>query len=150
MKSFIFITLITLFILPLFAFAITPGYIPSAGDLGVQPSPINEPSGLLAVVAGVVVYVYVIFFIIAIMFILFSAYGFLAGADAPDTIKKARKQLIYAAIAIIIALLAVGVQAIVRNFLVNPRSGTQYIQNPTNPTIPTPSNPEPTVPTIQT
>ncbi len=117
-KKFTFIALIVFsMFLPFLTGAITPGTIPSAGELGIPESPIEEPEGLLYVVAGVVEWVYVIFLIIAVMYVLFAAYNYLTGASEPEKIKKARSQLIYAAIAIAVALLAVAFVSIVKNLL---------------------------------
>lgn len=152
-KNFIFISLIVFSIsLPFLTGAITPGTVPSAGELGIPESPIEEPEELLDVVAGVVTWTYVIFFIIAVMYVLFAAYNYLTGADEPETIKKARRQLIYAAIAIIVALLAYGIVAIVENFLKQPTEtggSNVQIQAPAGTTpsgFPTPGQSPPGAP----
>ena len=102
--------------------AITPGQVPNAEDLGVQKSPVQNVSDFVGIVRQVVVYVYTIFFIIAVLFIILAAFGYLTAADNAEKVKTARKQLIYAAIAIAIALLAVGAEVIIKNFLTTPNS----------------------------
>ncbi|MBI3638208.1 hypothetical protein HY227_00495 [Candidatus Wolfebacteria bacterium] len=48
---------------------------------------------------------------------LFAAYNYLSGADNPEKLSHARHQLIYAAIATIIAFTAVGFEVIIKNFI---------------------------------
>lgn len=103
--------------------AITPGTIPSAGDLGIEKSPVRDVPGLVGVLKGIVQVTYTVFFIIAVLLILFAAYNYLTAQGAPEKINTAHKQLLYAGIAIVIALLAVGTSAIIRNFLENPSVG---------------------------
>jgi len=120
-KKFVFFILIILETsVPFLTAAITPGNIPSAQELGIQQdSPIKSSDALLNVVANIVKWVYTIFFIVAVMFILFAAFNYLGGASEPEKIKKAHNMLIYAAIAIAIAFLSVGARFIVKNFLEN-------------------------------
>jgi phosphoglycerol transferase MdoB-like AlkP superfamily enzyme len=77
--------------------------------------------GVVDVLRSVVRWVYIIFFIIAVMFILFAAFSYLTAGGDPETVAKAKNQIIYAAIAIAVALLAVGFEQIIRTFL---QSGT--------------------------
>ena len=87
------------------------------GIQGVGPTTVG---GLIDVLRGVVRWIYIIFFVVAVMFILFAAFNYLtAGGDA-EKITTAKNQLIYAAIAIVVALLAVGFEVIIRNFLSSP------------------------------
>jgi len=118
MKNFISITLISLFgLLPLLVMAIVPGTIPGAQELGVQESPVKTSQGLIDAIAGIVKWIYTIFFIVAVMFILIAAFNYLTAGGQPEKIKSAHTQLIYAAIAIAIALLAVGATAIIKDVL---------------------------------
>ncbi len=74
-------------------------------------------SGAVGVLTNVVRWVYIIFFIVAVLFILFAAFTYLGAGGNEDKIAKAKNQIIYAAVAIIVALLAVGFQTIVIDFL---------------------------------
>ena len=89
---------------------------------GVNTS-ITTVSGLVDIIRGVVRWIYIIFFIIAVLFIIFAAFTYLTSAGDPEKVGTAKSQLIYAAIAIAVALLAVGFQAIVSNFLAAPTAG---------------------------
>ena len=98
-----------------------PGTLPSSENLNLS-SPIKESSELIDVIARIVGWIYIIFFIIAVMYILFAAFNYLTGANDPEKIKTGRNQIIYAAIAIVIALLAVGARTIIEGFLGGGRS----------------------------
>lgn len=125
MKNFISITLISLFgLLPLLTMAIVPGTIPGAQELGLQESPVKTSQGLIDVAAGIVKWIYIIFFIVAVMFILFAAFNYLTAGGQPEKVKASHDQLIYAAIAITIALLAVGAQAIIKDVLKGGQGGS--------------------------
>ena len=87
---------------------------------GIQQTGPTTIGGLVDVLKGVIRWTYIIFFVIAVMFILFAAFSYLtAGGDA-EKITTAKNRVIYAAIAIIVALLAVGFEVIIRNFLTSP------------------------------
>jgi len=135
-KKFIFFILIIFEIsIPILTaaitpWAITPGSIPDAQQLRIQQdSPIKSSDALLNVIANIVKWVYTIFFIVAVMFILFAAFNYLGGAGSPERLKKAHSMIIYAAIAIAIALLSVGVVTIIQNFL-QPSTGTEKSSEP--------------------
>ncbi len=117
---------LTLLVLIIFVFvflpflnasAITPGAIPEAGKDGLPGSPITEPNQFLDVIASVVKWTYAIFFIITVMFVLFAAFNYLTGGDDAEKIKSAHQQIMYAGIAVAIALLAVGFSLIIQRFL---------------------------------
>ena len=96
------------------------GEDPNALITGFVPeSPINEPNDFLGVIASIAQWIYAIFFITAVAFILFAAFNYLTGGDEPEKIKTSHKQLTYAAIAIVIALTAVGASLIVKTFLLS-------------------------------
>lgn len=113
---------------------IKPGTIPSAGQIGItQESPVRDVSGLVGTVADIVSWTYTIFFAVAVIFILFAAFNYLTAQGQPEKIQTAHKMLIWAAVAIAVALLAVGAQAIVKSFLSGGTSPVYY-QGP-NPGI---------------
>ena len=87
---------------------------------GVTPVGPTTVGGLVDVIRGVVRWVYIIFFIIAVLFILFAAFTYLTAGGEAEKVNKAKTQLIYAAVAIAVALLAVGFSAIIQAFLTNP------------------------------
>jgi len=78
----------------------------------------NTVGGLVGVIINLVRWVYIIFFILAVLFILFAAFTYLGAAGDEAKIAKAKNQIIYAIVAIVVALLAVGFQTIARDFLI--------------------------------
>ena len=134
MTNKIIILIIFLFSLVLIpqVFAITAGQIPTSQDIGIKKVIQSETAeGLKGVVASVVRWTYVIFFIIAVLFLLFAAYAYLTAKGDPETIKNVHNQLLYAAIAIVVALIAVSVDLIIKNFITTGGQGgggTQYWQ----------------------
>lgn len=84
---------------------------------GIAQTGPTTVSGLVDVLRNVVRWIYVIFFIIAVMFILFAAFSYLTAGGEPEKLNKAKNQIIYAAVAIAVALLAIGFEVIIRAFL---------------------------------
>lgn len=89
--------------------------IPGVSQVGPQ-----TVSGVVDILRNVVRWIYIIFFIIAVMFILFAAFNYLTAGGEAEKITTAKNQLIYAIVAIVVALLAVGFEVIIRNFLSSP------------------------------
>ena len=84
---------------------------------GITPTGPTTVSGTVDVIKNIVRWVYIIFFIVAVLFILMAAFTYLtAGGDA-EKVKTAHNQIIYAAVAIVVALIAVSVDTIVSTFL---------------------------------
>ncbi len=87
------------------------------GNIGIPVSPITTVTGIVGVLENIVQWTYVIFFIIAVLFIIFAAFTYLTAGGDEEKVKTAKNQIIYASVAIIVALLAVGFQEIIRTFL---------------------------------
>lgn len=105
---------------PVLAAAATPieeGKVPTPEQLVPGGSPISTDTELLNVIAGVVKWVYTIFFVVAVVFILFAAFNYLTAGGQPEKVKSAHTQLIWAAVAIAIALISVGAVQIIKSFL---------------------------------
>lgn len=129
MKKFFAISTIFLGFLPFSVLAITPGTIPGANELGIPEAPVKTSGGLLNILSDVVGWVYTIFFIIAVLFIIFAAFNFLTAQGDLEKIKSARNQIMWAVVAIVVALMAVGANAIIKNFLqgeTNPAGNANY------------------------
>ena len=114
--SGLFLTL-TATALPLLGFAITPGAVPGATDFEIEGVTVESPDKLLDILGEAVRYVYYAFFVVAVLFIILAAYGYLTKSGEPEEIKKIHQKLLYAVIAIVVALLAVGAEAIIGEFL---------------------------------
>ncbi len=88
---------------------------------GVTPvSQVSTAGDLINVIRFIVRWVYILFFVIAVLMILFAAFTYLTAAGNEEKVKKARDSIIYAAVAVAVALLAVGFEQIIRRFLEAP------------------------------
>lgn len=125
-KITIFIILISLLIIsPIATNALSPQSITpesiSQGEIikGVSsPSAVTGVSDIVLILANIVKWIYIIFFIIAVMFILFAAYAYLTQGDSAEKISAVHSRIKYAAIAIIVALMATGFELIVKRFII--------------------------------
>jgi len=88
----------------------------AAKDLA-QGSPIKEPGDVFRILVNLVRYAYTIFFIVAIVFIIVAAFKFLTAGGNPEKIQSARTQIMWAVVAIAIALISVGAATIIKGFL---------------------------------
>ena len=81
------------------------------------PPPIEDWAGIVRVLQKAVVWMYEAFFIVAVGFILWAAYLFLSAGGNEQKVEEAKKRLMNAVIAIVIALVASGVAKIIQTFL---------------------------------
>lgn len=89
----------------------------SAAEQLAAGSPISAPDQIFSVLIKIVKYGYTIFFITAVLFILVAAFNFLTAKGDPAKITSARNQILWAIVAIVIALLSVGAAQIINNFI---------------------------------
>ncbi len=74
-------------------------------------------SGWVGMLVTVVKWFYYIIFIVAVLFILLSAFHFITSKGDTETTKKAKQELIYAIVGIVVALLSYGVVSLVQSSL---------------------------------
>lgn len=91
--------------------------VPTAKDLGIQPSPVESATDITDVVIFATKAWYTSFFILAIIFILVAAFKYLTAVGQPEKIKTAHTMLIWAIVAIAVALLSVAAAQIMQTFL---------------------------------
>ena len=92
-------------------------HIPTAGELNIQSSPINSGQDLTNVIIFFTRGLYTVFFIWAALFIILAAFSYLSRGDKPEKLKEVHNRLIWAAVGIAIALMAVGATQIIQSFL---------------------------------
>ena len=80
-------------------------------------SPVTKVDDILIILNNIVKIMYRAFFIVAIGFVILAAFNYLTGSDDPEKIKSATKRIMYAAIAIAVALISVGANKIIDNFI---------------------------------
>jgi hypothetical protein len=95
----------------------TPTTPEQAAQQLAEGSPIEQPGDIFKILTRIVQYVYTIFFVVAVIFIIIAAFNFLTGGDNPEKIKGAQKQILWAAVAIAIALLSLGAAQIIKNLI---------------------------------
>jgi multisubunit Na+/H+ antiporter MnhF subunit len=84
---------------------------------GDTASPVSSPSDFGVILEKIVTWVYEAFFIAAVLFFLLAAYNFMLGGSSEDRIKTAKNQLKWGVVAIVVALLSVGVAYAIDTFL---------------------------------
>jgi hypothetical protein len=74
-------------------------------------------SGVLTVFERVIGWIFTLLLVLAVIFILYAAFKYLTAAGVPANIQTANKMLLYAAIAVAVAVLARTIPVLVRNFV---------------------------------
>ncbi|MEE8131626.1 MAG: hypothetical protein V3T98_01095 [Candidatus Paceibacterota bacterium] len=83
----------------------------------ISYSAVESPDDVIRVINKIAKYLFTAFFIVAIIFIIIAAFHFLTAKADPEKIKTARNQILYAAIAIAIALISTGAVKIIESIL---------------------------------
>lgn len=110
------------------AVKIFKGEVASPKTIGIQGVNVEEVGDIVKILIKILRWTYTVFFIIAVLYIIFAAYTYLTANEQPEKIKSAHNQLIYAAIAIAIALLAVSATMIVKSIISPSGSGGGGVQ----------------------
>jgi hypothetical protein len=98
--------------------AVFAGAVLAADEVGTAgASPIQNIDQLLIILKKIVVLMYRAFFIVAIGAVILAAFTYLTGGDDPEKIKSATHKIIYAAIAIAVALISVGANVIIKDLI---------------------------------
>ncbi len=84
---------------------------------GSTASPVSNPSDFGAILEKIVAWIYTAFFIVAVLFFLLAAYNFMLGGSNEEHVKTAKNQLKWGVVAIVVALLSVGVSYAIDTFL---------------------------------
>lgn len=125
------IIIISLAVIGLFNLFLTNNFVFAASSAASAASelctdastcPIQSITGIYNVLSTIVQYTYKIFFIVAILFILFAAFTFLTAQGDPQKINSAKNQILWASVAVAIALLALSAQTIIRSILTSSSS----------------------------
>lgn len=86
---------------------------------GIQPAPtpVRDIQGIIRILNTIINYFFTLLLILATIFVFVAAYHYLTAAGDDEKIKKAHNIIIYAAVAIAVALLAQGVRFIVEQLI---------------------------------
>ncbi len=92
----------------------------SAQSPVLPPAPAqNAPDLITRVICPVLGWVFVLLILLAVVFVIVSAFRYLTAAGDPEKVKKANYTLLYAAIAVAVAILAKAVPLIVASLVGN-------------------------------
>jgi len=69
------------------------------------------------IIMNIATWFYRVVLAIAVIFVLVAAFTYLTGANNPKNIEKAHKQLFYAVIAIVVALISFGIVSLVQSLI---------------------------------
>ncbi|HEY4523959.1 MAG TPA: pilin [Candidatus Paceibacterota bacterium] len=127
----------SIFFVSLLPFVLSVSLLPLEVSSAPSPTPSTFPlrdlkfNQVLTILNTLVSWLFTIFLIVAVIFIIFAAFRYLLSGGDPAAVKKATHMLIYAAIAIGVALLSVSVQFIVKQ-LVTGTGGSDFCNLPGN------------------
>ena len=79
----------------------------------LPPSPFTSLTDFILVLCSIAGWIFVFLVIVAIIFVLLAAFNYLTAGGDPEKVKTASNELIYAAIAIAVGLLARGLPLLV-------------------------------------
>ena len=106
---------VVLFVVAGVALAVDSDVIaPLADEFGAPITSVEEGVGIFTTL---VKWVYSIFFIVTVLFILMAAYTFVTSHGSAEKVQKAKDQLKWAIVAIVIALLSSGFALVIQNFI---------------------------------
>ena len=93
--------------------------LPILGLAQIQepPTPVTSMSEVYDILVKVMRWIFTFLLIFAVIFLFLAAFSYLTAAGDPEKIGKAKNQLIYAIVAIAIALVARGIEFILRDLL---------------------------------
>jgi len=119
-KKVVSALVLVLAILPMFLFV----YEASAQQVNIpqvnppiQSGPLTGPEDLISLLRQVLRWFTIVFWIFAVMAIFYAGYEYLTSTTNPENVGKANKALLYAAIAIVVGLVAYGIPAFIDTFL---------------------------------
>lgn len=98
-KIFILTAAITVMIMPIFAFAI------------------DSPEDVIEVIEKLSGWMYSVLIALAVIFIILAAYQFLMAGGDSEKVTKAKNSILYAVLAVTVAVLATGIVKIVEDLL---------------------------------
>lgn len=81
------------------------------------PTPVRDIQGIIRIFNTIINYFFTFLLILATIFIFVAAYHYLTAAGDPEKVGKAHSTIIYAAVAVAVALLAQGLRFVVEQLI---------------------------------
>lgn len=126
-KQLILILLLIIGLTPILVFAIEAGEIFKPGDINPESEiggvkigkvdNIEKIDDIYAYLKKLLEWVFGIFLSVAVVFIIWAGYIYMTGAGDEEKIRNARKRIVWAIVAIAVALLAGSIVLFIQNFL---------------------------------
>ena len=86
-------------------------------NIAYATSSITSPSGVIDAITRASGILYSVLLVLAVLFILVGAFQILTAGDNAEKFKKGKQQIIYAAVAVAIGILATGIVKLVQQLL---------------------------------
>jgi type IV secretion system pilin len=108
---------------PLLGLALMPfAYVqadisPPPGLSQIPSPPIQDASGFAGLICGIVVWIFWLLIVLSVIMFLVGGYRYVTSGGDSEKVRSANRTLLYAAIAVVVALLAAGVPLIIDSFL---------------------------------
>lgn len=113
-KLFAAVLLVSLLAIVAFPLAVSAAH---PGGVHVLPETIKTQANLFSLITLITNWVFTIFLILAVIFIILAGLQFLTAGGKPEGVSEARQKLIWAAVGILVALLARGIPAVLENLV---------------------------------
>lgn len=106
-------------------------------DILAQSKPFEKPplkdlkfNEVIKILNKLVTWIFTIFLIVAVIIIIFAAFTFVVSGSNPTGVKKATHMLVYAAVAIAVALFSISIRYLVEQLVLDKSSATPKIETP--------------------
>lgn len=102
----------------LFALALVPLMAAAQGGAPSSlPTIGTTPTGLIGILCGLANWMFTFLVVLAVIFVIYAAFKYLTAGGEPENVGKASSMLIYAAVAIAVAILAKGFPLLIGNLM---------------------------------
>ena len=90
---------------------------PNGLDYGDIPAAVTTSGNITTIICGIVVWIFWGLIIFSIVMFMVGGYKYATAQGEPERVQSANKTLLYATIAVVVALVAAGIPAVVSDFL---------------------------------
>lgn len=94
-----------------------PALVFAQGNLPPAPDIVTNTNDFFGLMKTVVNFLFALLIVLAVVFVILAAFKYLTAGGDPEKVKAANHQIMYAAIAVVIAVLARGVPRLVCSFI---------------------------------
>lgn len=88
------------------------------------PAPVQTLGGAFGILCNILGWVFILLIILAVFFVIVAAFRYLMAGGEPEKVGAANHTLIYAAVAVVVAIIARGIPIIISNFFNVGSAGT--------------------------